>query len=68
VDENKPADNKLDEMASNNSDQLFEQIQNNAQAKKHGQDVADYKTDAQLMRALDVLMAIQIYPSLRRKP
>ena len=61
VEENQLADTKADLLVSKKPDEIFDQIQNNQQANKPAQDVFNYKADAQLMRAVDTLIAIQIY-------
>lgn len=60
VEENKLLDAKIDELTGKKSDQIFDQIQNGQQAKA-ANDSFDYKTDTQLMRAVDTLTAILIY-------
>jgi len=65
VNENKLADNRIDETASKDPDQIFERIQNGWQANQLDQDTFNYKADTQLMRAVDVLAAIQIYNQVK---
>ena len=61
VEESKPLDAKADEITSKKSDEIFEQIQNDQQINKPAKDILNYKADAQIMRAVDTLIAIQIY-------
>jgi len=61
VDASTVGETKAVEMSSKKSDELFERIQNIPPTEQPGKDGFDYKTDAQLMRAKDFLIAIAIY-------
>ncbi len=65
VEENKPLDTKTDPMASKNLDEIFNQIQNNQPADQSAKEIFNYKADTQLMRAIDTLVAIQIYKQVQ---
>ena len=65
VEESKPLDAKADEITSKKSDEIFEQIQNDQQINKPAKDIFNYKADAQIMRAVDTLIAIQIYKQVK---
>lgn len=63
VEENKTEEAKLVTEAKKpeNSDEIFNKIENNMPLAKDSGDVFNYKEDAQLMRALNTLKAIAIY-------
>ena len=61
VEENKSLNIQTEQAISKKSDEIFDQIQNGQQANKSAEETFDYKTDTQLMRAIDTLIAIQIY-------
>jgi carboxyl-terminal processing protease len=63
VEENNLSNTKTDSIASKKPDEIFDQIQNDQPAKE----IFNYKADAQLMRAIDTLVAIQIYKQVQSK-
>ena len=65
VEETKVPDTKIDQVQSKDPDVIFDQIQNGRQVVKPAKDAFDYKADAQLMRALDTIKAIQIYKQVK---
>ena len=65
VQENELPDDKIDQLANKNSDEIFDQIQNGQQTNKLAKEDFNYKADAQLMRAVDALKVIQIYKQVK---
>lgn len=56
---------KTDEVQAKKLDEIFEQVQNDQKTNKIVKDVFDYKADTQIMRAVDTLVAIQIYKQVK---
>lgn len=65
VQEDKLLNTKAVEAVSKKSDALFDQIQKDQQINVPDKEVFNYKTDLQLMRAVDTLIAIQIYKQVK---
>jgi len=65
VEENKLPDDKTDQIISKKSDEIFDQIQNEQSGNRIDKDSFNYKADKQLMRAVDALIAIQIYKQVK---
>ncbi len=65
VEESKLLDTKTDQVVSKKPDEIFDQIKNNQQTNKSAKEDFNYKTDAQLMRAIDALKVIQIYKQVK---
>ena len=61
VEENEDLEGKIDEAQGKKLDEIFDKIQNGQQANKPTQEDFNYKADAQIMRCVDTLIAIQIY-------
>ncbi|MCX5669128.1 MAG: S41 family peptidase [Candidatus Omnitrophica bacterium] len=65
VEENKLPNIQADQVTNKKSDEIFDQIQNDQPVNKSAKDTFDYKADTQLMRAVDSLIAIQIYKQVK---
>ncbi|MCX5698728.1 MAG: S41 family peptidase [Candidatus Omnitrophica bacterium] len=61
----KDLDSKIDEPESKKPDEIFDEIQNDREKNKPAKDAFNYKTDMQLMRAVDALKVIQIYKQVK---
>ncbi len=61
VEENKDMGVKADTKKINNSDEVFDKLENKQPLIKQSEDAFNYKDDVQLMRALNTLKAIVIY-------
>jgi carboxyl-terminal processing protease len=65
VQENKLPDTETDRTTTKKPDAIFDQIQKDQLANKLDKDTFNYKADTQLMRAVDTLIAIQIYKQVK---
>jgi len=65
VEDKKIPDNKVSETGLKNSDEIFDQVQNMQQNDKPAKNDFNYKTDTQLMRAVEALKAIEIYKQVK---
>ncbi|MFH1281524.1 MAG: S41 family peptidase [Candidatus Omnitrophota bacterium] len=65
VDELMAPDVKADEAQVKKLDEIFEQVQDNQKTDKAAKEVFDYKADTQIMRAVDTLIAIQIFKQVK---
>jgi carboxyl-terminal processing protease len=63
-DKNVP-ETKIETAAGKSPDEIFSALQNDQQPNPPAKDSFDYKTDAQLMRAVDALKAIEIYRQVK---
>jgi carboxyl-terminal processing protease len=65
VDEQKISNNKVDAAEHRKPDEIFDEIKNNQEISKAAKNTFNYKDDAQLMRAVDTLKAVEIYKQVK---
>lgn len=65
VEEKRDLDSKIDEVSVKNPDAIFNEIKNSRMKDKRAEELFNYKVDAQIMRAVDTLKAIQIYKQIK---
>jgi len=66
VEAKEDSDTKLDQAKTSKSDEVFQEIESADKKSNSSKDSFDYKSDPQIMRAVDTLRAIELYKQVKK--
>jgi carboxyl-terminal processing protease len=66
VEAKKDGDNKIEQANTGKADKIFAEIEAGAKKNKTPEEAFDYKSDPQIMRAVDTLRAIELYKQAKK--